>query len=138
MNKFLGLFSYSQIGYHDCISINDGKYFMEIHHTRLRMSRKQSQLNQADLAFLFGLSDYSNISRWEQGRRIPSIEVLLAYHLLFGIHIEELFERKMEEMAKMLIERIRLLLANLRLLKSSQKVTGRISFLESALVRLTA
>ncbi len=112
--------------------------FMEIHHTRLRMSRKQSQLNQADLAFLLGLSDYSNISRWEQGRRIPSIEMLIAYHLLFGIEIEKLFERKMEEICKMLVERIRMLLANLRMLKSSQKVTGRILFLESALVRLTA
>ncbi len=111
---------------------------MKIHHTRLRMSRKQSSLNQADLAFILGLSDYSNISRWEQGHRLPSIEVLIAYHLLFGIAIEAFFEREKEAIAKVLAERIKLLLENLKLLKASQKVNGRIEFLESALIRLTA
>ena len=111
---------------------------MEIHHTRLRMSRKQSQLNQADLGFIFGLSDYSNISRWEQGHRLPSIEVLIAYSLLFGIQIETLFERKKEEIAKAMVERIRVLIEDLKILKGSQKVKARIAFLESALVRLTS
>ncbi len=111
---------------------------MEIHHTRLRMSRKQSQLNQADVGFIFGLSDYSNISRWEQGHRVPSIEVLLAYHLLFDIPIETLFEREMEAIAKVIIERITVLLEDLKILKGSQKIKARIAFLESALKRLTA
>jgi transcriptional regulator with XRE-family HTH domain len=101
------------------------------------MSRKQSQLNQADLGFIFGLSDYSNISRWEQGHRLPNLEVLIGYHLLFGIAIESLFEREKQAIAKVLAERIRLLLENLKLLKASQKVKGRMDFLESALVRLT-
>ena len=111
---------------------------MEIHHTRLRMSRKQSQLNQADLGFIFGLSDYSNISRWEQGHRLPSIEALIGYHLLFGIELTSLFEREKEAIAKVIAERVRLLLENLKLLKASQKVKGRMAFLESALVRLTS
>jgi transcriptional regulator with XRE-family HTH domain len=101
------------------------------------MGRKQSQLNQADLAFIFGLSDYANISRWEQGHRTPSIEVLIAYHLLFDMPMESFCEPQGNEIAKTMTERIRQLLENLRKQKPSQKVNSRIAFLESVFTRLT-
>ena len=111
---------------------------MIIKHNHLRMCRKQSQLNLADIAFLMQLPDNSSISRWEQGQRTLSIEALMVYHLLFDIPIETLIERQIEQMAVKLIHQIKLLLEELRKLKPSQKVTGRITFLESALNKLTA
>ena len=110
---------------------------MTIVQNGLRMYRKSSPLSQADIAFLMQLPDYSSISRWEQGHRVPNIDALLIYHLLFDTPIEKLLTLQKGAANKVLIERIHLLLAELRNHKLSRKVTSRIIFLESALTKLT-
>ena len=110
---------------------------MVIQHNHLRMFRKQSQLNQADIAFLMQLPDYSSISRWEQGQRPPSIDMLAVYHLLFDIPIGTLIESQKTQVHSMLVQQIDLLLQELRKAQPSQKIMGRIHFLETALTRLT-
>src|SRR5690349_16266076 len=110
---------------------------MLIQHNNLRMYRKRSQLTQTDIAFIMKLSDYANISRWEQGYRQPNIEMLLIYHLLFDIPIESLFERQKHELRDFIGKRIGLLLGELKNLSSDAKAASRIAFLDSALTRLT-
>lgn len=111
---------------------------MVIHHKHLRMYRKQSELNQADIAFLMQLTDESTVSRWEQGLRIPSNEVFLGYHLLFDVPIETLVEDQKEQVRTTLTERIELLLHELEKTQPSQKVKSRMAFLKAALSRLTS
>jgi transcriptional regulator with XRE-family HTH domain len=111
---------------------------MVIHHKHLRMYRKQSQLNQADIAYLMQLTDESTISRWEQGQRMPSSDALIAYHLLFDIPLETLIEEQKEQVRFSLVKQIGSLLQQLQKIKQSQKTKGRMQFLEAALTRLTA
>jgi transcriptional regulator with XRE-family HTH domain len=101
------------------------------------MYRKRSQLNLDDIAFLMQLPDKSSVSRWEQGQRTPSLDLLAVYHLLFDIPMETLLESHKQETATKLVQQIGLLLGELRKLPPSQKVIGRLSFLESVLTRLT-
>lgn len=111
---------------------------MIILHNYLRMYRKRSQLTQNDVAFLLKLSDYSNVSRYEQGLRKPEIENLLAYHLLFDIPIESLFERQKHELKDTIRKRVEERLKELKTQPSDAKLRARITFLDSTLSRLNA
>jgi len=102
----------------------------------LRIYRKRSPLTQADVAFLRNLPDYSNISRYEKGQRAASIEFLLTYHYLFETSIELFFGPQAEIIRSELIERIRLLINNLKNENDPNNDT-RIKFLEEVLIRLT-
>ncbi|MBS1683207.1 MAG: helix-turn-helix transcriptional regulator [Bacteroidetes bacterium] len=111
---------------------------MPIDHSYLRQHRKRSPLTQNDIAFIMHLSDFANVCRWEKGLRQPTIEAIIIYHLLFGFPIETLFETQKHELGKNTAERMKLLIAQLKVEKSTPKVKSRITFLESALTRLTA
>ena len=102
------------------------------------MYRKSSPLNQSDVAFIMQLPDYSNISRWEHGQRTPNVDVLFVYHLLFGTPVENLLDQQKGNTNKVVIERIKLLLAELQARNPSQKVTRRVVFLESVLTKLSS
>lgn len=99
----------------------------------LRVYRKRSSLTQADIAFLMKLPDYSNISRYEKGQREPSIEFLLVYQILFNTTVESFFEPQSGILRPALQEQIKLLLANL---KSVNTTDPRIKFLEEVLIRI--
>lgn len=111
---------------------------MFIHHNLLRVVRKRSQLTQHDLAFVLSLSDYSNVSRWEAGMRTPNVEVMLTYHLLFQVPVEELFFRQRKEICKAILPRLEERVAYLKSSKSDSKLEARISYLLAAAERLSA
>lgn len=110
---------------------------MHIQNNYLRWHRKRSQLTQADIGFIMQLPDYSNISRAEKGVRGPSIEMLIVYHLLFDVSIESIVEREKRELRDMISRRMLLRLEELRLLPPDEKLAARISFLATALTRLS-
>lgn len=103
----------------------------------LRMYRKRSPLTQADIAYLMGLSDYSNISRCEKGQRAPSVDLLLGYHLLFDTSIESFFEQQAIIILLNLSKRIEYLISETKKEEDMPKNASRIKFLEEALTRLT-
>ena len=111
---------------------------MLIEQNNLRVNRKQSQLTQSDLAYIMALSDYSNISHWENGYKKPNVEVLIIYNLLFNIPIESLFDRLKNELKDVIRERIKQLLHQLKNISADTKVASRIAFLESVLIRITS
>ncbi|MBK8484745.1 MAG: helix-turn-helix transcriptional regulator [Saprospiraceae bacterium] len=103
----------------------------------LRVYRKRSPLMQEDLAFLGGLPDSSNISRYEKGQREPTKELLLVYHHIFDTSIELFFEPESRIIKENLIERIKELISELN--KEEQitlKNTSKIKFLEQVITRL--
>lgn len=103
----------------------------------LRLYRKRSPLTQSDIAFLLGLPDDSNISRYEKGQREPTIELLLVYHLLFDTSIESFFEQHSHIIYQDLIKRIEDLIIDLKREEDNPKKTYRITFLEEVIKRLT-
>lgn len=57
----------------------------------LRTFRKRAYLSQEELAFLLGVKDGSAVSRYELDERRPSFETVVAYEVIFGTTIRELF-----------------------------------------------
>jgi len=57
----------------------------------LRTYRKKAGLSQREVAFLLGIEDGAQISRYEKRRRLPPLETALACEAIFGIPISELF-----------------------------------------------
>jgi transcriptional regulator with XRE-family HTH domain len=102
----------------------------------LRLYRKKSPLTQSDIAFLLQLPDYSNISRYEKGHRVPNIDLLIAYHYLFKTPIESFFELQSNEMLISLNQRIDLLIKELKESSTAIHNNNRIKFLEEVLISL--
>ena len=104
------------------------------YHHYLRMYRKQSRLTQSDLAFLFGFREYSSICHWEKGKRIPTLEIIIFYHLLFDVPADSLFDNQ----KKVIANRIGTLIAKLKPQEANPQLQSRIRFLDSSLKRLIA
>jgi DNA-binding XRE family transcriptional regulator len=61
------------------------------HHNRIRFHRKHWALSQADLARLLGFRSRSVISGHEFGGVLPNVRAMLAYQLIFGVTLDDLF-----------------------------------------------
>jgi len=53
--------------------------------------RKIANLKQKDLAYLLGIKNISQISRWEKGERLPSLKNCFKLSVVFGCSVEEIF-----------------------------------------------
>ena len=103
----------------------------------LRVYRKKAHLTQADIAQLMDHEDASNLSRRENGKREPSTQMLLVYHLLFDTPIEAFFKIEKMNLKQKLISRIKDLIVQLET-SHSINTRQRILTLEAALTRLTS
>lgn len=63
----------------------------------LRTYRRRNQLSQAELAQLLGCKDGGKVSRYERRTREPALRTLLAYELILGVPLRELFAGIYEE-----------------------------------------
>jgi transcriptional regulator with XRE-family HTH domain len=79
----------------------------------LRTHRKHAALSQDEVAFLLGLSKGNKVSRHELSARVPSIEALLAYEVIFGVPPRTLFAGTFEKVEEQVRERAGALLAKL-------------------------
>jgi DNA-binding XRE family transcriptional regulator len=75
----------------------------------LRALRRRSALSQEDVAFLLGAFTGSRVSRHETGACGPPIEVALAYEVIFGAGMAEIYEHELLEIAKHVRQRARTL-----------------------------
>lgn len=74
----------------------------------LKQVRSQAEVTQQDVAFLLNI-DKGNLARYETGKRSPTPEILLMYHILFGVPVSELLSPLLERMREQLISRSGLL-----------------------------
>lgn len=74
-------------------------------HSYLRTHRRKWALTQKELAFLLGQKSSAHISRLEQGKRIPSTDVILACEVLFGVKPRSLFPKLYEDVEKAVLAR---------------------------------
>jgi transcriptional regulator with XRE-family HTH domain len=66
----------------------------------LETHRKHSGLTQQEVAFLLGCEDGVQVSRYENRRRLPSIETALACEEIFGVPFAELFAGMRQSVGK--------------------------------------
>ena len=59
----------------------------------IRSYRRKARLSQEDVAFLLGGTSGTSVSRHERGRRAPTVETALAYEVILGKPIGELYRR---------------------------------------------
>jgi len=85
---------------------------------------------------IIGLDRASSITRWEKGSRIPGVQTLLMFHLLYGISVEDFFKRQLEILVPTMKERLTRRIEELKSFPQSPKITRRRAFLEAALIRL--
>jgi transcriptional regulator with XRE-family HTH domain len=65
----------------------------------LRRYRKAKKLTQKQVAARMGLRDSSLISRWENGFSLPDLENALKLSAIYGVTVNALFQRPVEELA---------------------------------------
>jgi transcriptional regulator with XRE-family HTH domain len=82
-------------------------------HNYLRTYRKRSGLSQDEVAFLLGVSHGTKVSRYEHGGRIPRLESILAYELVFGVPVRGLFGGAFRKVQLATIRRARTLIRRL-------------------------
>jgi transcriptional regulator with XRE-family HTH domain len=75
----------------------------------LRSFRRRDKVNQRDLAILLGCRFSSDISRFEQRERIPTLKIALAYAVVYNASIGELFSGLHCEVRRQIAARVRLL-----------------------------
>ncbi len=80
-------------------------------HYYLRRFRRHAHLTQEELAYLLGAATGANVSRYESGNRVPSLETGLAYEAALGQPISKLFRGRYEAIAERVAERRRTLAA---------------------------
>jgi len=71
----------------------------------LRTYRKKAGLSQRDVAVLLGAEDSAQVSRYEKRRRLPSLETALAYEVILGASVSELFAGVKESIEKRIARR---------------------------------
>jgi transcriptional regulator with XRE-family HTH domain len=104
----------------------------------LRVYRKKTPLTQSDIAFLLDMDDYSSISRYEKGKRVPSIDLLIMYHFLFNVPIEDFFEEKSLTITSKLNLRIKELIAKLKSDTTTSNNLQRAKYLEEVIINLNS
>lgn len=57
----------------------------------LRTYRKKAGLTQQDFAFLLGVKDGAQVSRYEKGHRLPPLRTALVCEAVLGVEVSELF-----------------------------------------------
>jgi len=72
----------------------------------LRSYRRKHALNQREVAFLLGSEDGGQISRYEKGHRIPTLETALAFTTIFGVSTGVLFSDIQLKVDTEVLERI--------------------------------
>lgn len=79
----------------------------------LLANRKRLSLSQAEVAFLLGVNDGTNACRYERFQRLPNLETALAFEVIFGQPLCELFggiyrkaEARVAERAKSLAAKV--------------------------------
>jgi transcriptional regulator with XRE-family HTH domain len=98
-------------------------------HERLRnyikSHRKRAGLSQPDVAFLLGSNDETQVSRYENEHRLPSLEVALALQEIFKTPLPELFAGLHESIAADVVARIHEFSSRIQKENAGDRVTLR-------------
>ena len=77
----------------------------------LRKYRKQSALSQEEVTFLLGAHGSAKVCRHERFLHVPSLEVALAYQVVFQVPASELFPGIFQKIETQVMTRAKVLLS---------------------------
>ncbi len=100
-------------------------------HNYLRMYRKRAGFSQAEIAFLLGTKSAAKVSRYEHGRRQPSLRTLLACEVVLGAPARELFAGEFRSIENMTKRRAILLVKKLSAQKPDTRTQRKIRLLQA-------
>lgn len=63
----------------------------------LKRARQRTLLTLDDVRVLLKQRSWGPLSKIEAGKRPPTLDVLVGYHVLFGVPVEELLMREIEQ-----------------------------------------
>jgi transcriptional regulator with XRE-family HTH domain len=73
---------------------------------RLWLARKRRGLSQKQVAYLLNQRGIDQISRYEQGARLPSLEHALRLEIIYGMPVRLLFKERFDELELEVRQRI--------------------------------
>jgi transcriptional regulator with XRE-family HTH domain len=103
----------------------------------LRTHRKRLALSQEEVAFLLGAKGMDKgikVSRDENLARVPSLQTALAYELIYGKPVRELFAGLYEQIEQEVAERARIL----RYRKTGKANPARLKVIANLISKLAA
>jgi len=101
----------------------------------LKIFRKKSKLTQDDIAYIFEIQK-SSISRYEKGKRLPPLPIILFYHLLFNVSLSTLFKYMYFDYKQRVLKRTKDLIELLNEDSTSPRAQERISYLQNVVNRI--
>jgi transcriptional regulator with XRE-family HTH domain len=96
----------------------------------LRTFRKRSHLSQDEVAFLLGSGSGCKVSRYERFARVPNLQTAMAFEVVYGVPIKELFAGIFQKVESQTLRRARLLASRLNKNDSSRLKVVRLKILE--------
>jgi transcriptional regulator with XRE-family HTH domain len=102
----------------------------------LRVVRRRLGLTQRELAFLLGYDSESQVSRIENGSRMPFLAEALIIELVFGVPAVRIFPQVREVVGERVGQRVKALLAGRAL--DSHECTSRMSYKNAQLEAVLA
>ena len=97
--------------------------------TNLTLCRKESPLLQQDVAQLLKI-DTGLFSRYEKGRRPPTLDFILGFHILFGASMKDIYTDRYMLLQDTIITRSVTLIEQLETEQSSKRTNSRIAYLK--------
>src|SRR5437762_3490056 len=88
-------------------------------HPRIRLLRRRAGLSQLDLAALLGHRSHSQVSRYENGRRIPPATELLEMEVIFGVVSSGVFPHLRDVASEAVLARVERLIPPSGIMKSA-------------------
>jgi transcriptional regulator with XRE-family HTH domain len=100
-------------------------------HNYLRTHRKRTGLSQDEVAFLLGCRHGTKVSRYERNNRQPGLETALAYEVLLGTPVRELFVGIFEKVEAITLRRARVLARKLSAATRTPRNTRKLELLRT-------
>jgi len=96
----------------------------------LKTYRKKSRLTQDDIAYILNKQKVS-ISRYEKGKRIAPLSILMLYKIIFNVTLKDLFRVRHRNLKFQIHKRSQALIEKLQKEVQSPRVQERIESLQN-------
>lgn len=96
----------------------------------LRTCRKRGHLSQDEVAFLLGGKSGSKVSRYERFTREPSLQTAMAFEVIYGVLVRELFAGVFQRVESRTVKRARLLARRLGKTDSNRLAVIKLKILQ--------
>jgi|SRR5215213_4243062 len=104
----------------------------------LRTYRKRASLSEKEMAFLLGSKSAAQVSRYERYVRLPNLEKIFAYQVIFGIPPYHLFAGIIQKVEQNVQRRAQLLIAKLEKESQSRKTKRKLEFLKGLVSKISS